>query len=115
MLIPLNKSDFKSEITFQPICGTLTAFENFFIATLKIPSPFVFPSADELHISCIPKQIPKTGCFNVGITLSKPLSCSIFIAELASPTPGKIILSAALISSILFDKTASTPKRLNAN
>ena len=37
------------------------------------------------------------------------------MAELASPTPGKITLSAVFISSILFDKMASTPKRLKAN
>ena len=80
-----------------------------------MPKPFVSPSSVCKHISCIPKQIPKTGCLSVGIKISKPLSLSIFIAELASPTPGKITLSAAFISSGSFDKMASTPKRLKAN
>ena len=100
---------------FQPTWGTFTAFEKRFITTSKIPKPFVFPSSEKLHINCIPKQIPRTGCFRVGIILSKPLSCNIFIAELASPTPGKITLSAVFISSILLDKIAFTPKRLKAN
>ena len=37
------------------------------------------------------------------------------MAVLASPTPGKIILSAAKISFGSLDNTASTPKRLKAN
>ena len=37
------------------------------------------------------------------------------MAELASPTPGKIILSAAFMSSISLDKTAVTPNLSKAN
>ena len=75
----------------------------------------MFPSSVDLQSNCIPKQIPKTGCFKVGINLSNPLSRSIFMALFASPTPGNIILSAAIISSGLSDRIASTPKRLKAN
>jgi hypothetical protein len=86
--------------------GTFTLVVNLITSISKIPKPFVSPSSEALHINY--KQIPKTGCFNVGIKLSKPLSKSIFIAELASHS-GKITLSAALISSGLLLKTALNP------
>ena len=113
--IPLNNGDFKLYIWFQPICGTFTFGVNFTTSTLKIPKPIVLPSCDLLHINCIPKQIPKTGCFKVGISTSSPLSTSILMAELASPTPGKIILSAAFISFQSLLSTALKPNLSIAN
>ena len=62
----------------------------------------------------MPKQIPKTGCFNAVIKVSKFLCCRYCIAVLASPTPGKITLSADLICSGSSVTIASTPKRSSA-
>ncbi len=102
-------------MVFHPICGTFTEVEKRFTATSNIPNPLVFPSSSLRHINCIPKQIPNTGWFSFVITSSKPASLSFFIAELASPTPGNIILSAAFISSASLDKTAVTPNLSKAN
>ena len=57
------------------------------------PRQSVFPSSVELHKSCIPKQIPKSGCFTSIITLSKPFDFNLFIAYAASPTPGNMTFS----------------------
>ncbi|GAI96219.1 unnamed protein product, partial [marine sediment metagenome] len=55
-------------------------------------------SSENSHRSCIPRQIPSTGCFNAGITLSRPHFFIASIALFACPTPGKITLSAFCIS-----------------
>ena len=79
----LNNSDFKSKIVFQPICGILFSVPNFFTSKSNIPKPLVLPSSENLHINCIPKQTPKTGCFKQGISSSNPASVIFPIAAFA--------------------------------
>ena len=59
--------------------------------------------------------MPNTGCFKFIITSSKFFSFKYFIAELASPTPGKITLSDDFKILILSVTTALIPIRSRAN
>ena len=65
--------------------------------------------------SCIPKQIPSTGWFNFGITLSRPHFIIFFIALFAAPCPGNMTLSAEFILSTSEVKIFFAPKRSRAN
>ncbi len=100
---------------FQPICG-IFRFSDSNLRTLcgKTPRHSVAFSSEDAHINCIPRQIPKTGCFNDLITASKFRARRYFIAVEASPTPGKMTLSAVSKTSALSDKIGSTSKRFSA-
>ena len=60
-------------------------------------------------------QIANTGCARLTITLSNPCSCKYFIAEEASPTPGKRTLSDCDNTSGESLTTGVTPNRRNAH
>jgi hypothetical protein len=58
--------------------------------------------------------MPRTGCFKSLITLSRFFSLRKDMALLASPTPGKITLSAELISFASAVTRAEQPNLSNA-
>ena len=89
--------------------------ENFLTVVEKTPRPLSLFSSKKLHINCIPKQIPNTGCFKVGISVSNLFSCNAFKAGMALPTPGKITLSDSSIFFVLLVKIALMPIRSSAN
>ena len=62
----------------------------------------------------MPKHMPNTGCLRLGISTSNPLELSFFIALLACPTPGNIILSELDITSLSDVNTPSQPSLLRA-
>ena len=98
--MPFSKRLCNISMLFQPICGTNSVGGNFFTTVLNMLRHSVLFSSEKLHINCCPKQMPKTGCVSAGISLSSPFSFKYFIAVLASPTPGKITLSAFLRTSM---------------
>lgn len=73
-----------------------------------------FPDEVEAHISCRPMHIPKTGWVNDFMTGAKPVDSKAFIAEEASPTPGRITWSARRIISGSAVSTYSAPNLFRA-
>ena len=65
---------------------------NNFTSVSKMPKQSAFPSSECRHISCIPRQIPSTGCFKFLITSSNRFFRRWLMVVSASPTPGKITL-----------------------
>ena len=75
-------------------------FWNFLTFVRKMPMHSTSPSSLLWHMSCVPTQIPSTGCVRVGMKVSSPRSASLAIAVDASPTPGSITLSACVSSAL---------------
>jgi len=66
------------------------------------------------HISCMPMQMPSTGCVRVGMSASSPRSRSLAIADEASPTPGRSTLSACRSTAASDVTVNSAPMRRRA-
>ena len=101
------------------MCGILLSGEfllsNLITIVSNIPKQSVLPSCECLQRSCIPMHIPNTGCVSDFI-ISSILCCLRYaIAVEASPTPGKITLSAFIMISLSSVITASTPILCNAH
>src|SRR5687768_9332932 len=71
-------------------------------------------SSEKSHKTCTPRPMPKSGCVRFFIAESRPRSRKYRIALDASPTPGKITLSAEFKVSASSVKIGSDPKRLSA-
>lgn len=115
--MPSNSGQFSSKCTrFQPICGNGKP-----VSGISSVCPFIkprvetLPSVENSVISCMPKQMPSTGCVRFWITSIKPKCCKFNIAALAVPTPGKINLSADLILLRSLVISALYPNRSKAN
>ena len=81
----------------------------------KMPMQRASPSSLERHISCMPMQMPKTGCVSEGITVSSPRRRSCDMADEASPTPGRITLSAPRSRAGSAVSVNSAPARCRAS
>ena len=65
--VPLTTDfDLDAEAVMQAVKADTNVI--FFTVSLNIPRHFVSFSSEYLHINCIPRQIPRTGCFNDVIT-----------------------------------------------
>ena len=63
-IILLKSCDFKFEILFHPM-WYFNLFDIFFTSVEITSKQSIFPSSVDRHKSCIPRQIPKTGCLNL--------------------------------------------------
>jgi len=75
---------------FQPMCGTGRSGASVRREALPgmIPRQRASPSCDASYNSCIPRQIPSTGCSRVGIRVSRRFCRSRDMASAAAPTRG---------------------------
>src|ERR1700723_4464353 len=79
-----------------------------------MPRQRASPSSDASNNSCIPRQIPSTGCRRVGIRAARRLCRSRDMASAAAPTPGRTTWLAARISPGSADTDEGAPSRCSA-
>ena len=58
--------------------------------TSNTPMHFAPSSAEAAHRSCMPRQMPRTGCARFVITSTSAACSSLSIATAAAPTPGRM-------------------------